>query len=94
MDIERTQLKTRDIEALVCQVNALHSQWRWYTLEYDPDETVAAQAWRDEMIKCLSAGATFSWCDFRYSLSSWPEGMVVRYQEQLYTVQAGKAIRV
>ena len=53
MDSGMTQLKTRDIEALVCQVNALHSQWRWYTLEYDPDETVAAQAWRDETIKCL-----------------------------------------
>lgn len=53
MDSGMTQLKTRDIEALVCQVNALHSRWRGYTLEYDPDETVAAQAWRDEMIKCL-----------------------------------------
>lgn len=42
----------------------------------------------------ISAGATFSWGDFRQSLDSWPEGMVVRYREQLYMVQAGKAIRI
>ena len=28
MDIERTQLKTRDIEALVRKINGVYRQWR------------------------------------------------------------------
>ena len=53
MDIKTTQLRTRDIEALVRRVNALHSRWRGYTLVYDPAETGEAQAWRDGTIECL-----------------------------------------
>ena len=52
MDIERTQLKTRDIEALVRKINGVYRQWRAFAGTDDAELNDAA-SWRNLTIKAL-----------------------------------------
>lgn len=88
---ERAQRgRPREYCSAKCRVRAhrLRQRWAHATMTYAPvTRHVTVVSCPDNLYR---AGATFSWSDFRHSLSSWPEGMVVRYQTQLYTVQAGQ----
>jgi len=82
--------RPREYCSAKCRVRAYRARQRWTpaTLSGAPvTRYVTVVSCPDDLYR---AGATFSWGDFRHSLSSWPEGMVVRYQEQVYTVQAGR----